>query len=1432
MAADDLYAVLGVVKDAQPEELKRAYRRLALQYHPDKNNGDPEASARFQKISVAYSTLSDPRKRKHYDEHGTTEDTDINPEEFIAMFHDLIRELMDGLSVKDLFEGMGSEELQDMPPFPFPKELFPPGTFPEGVEFNTEGLLGIPAALEEVLASGDIDLLESMVLEATTGGEGMECNRGSSGSSSSIYTTDSEAEVAVLSGLAEGRPSREGVSQPGGSRRPQPNSRAAPRQRSRSARLFPNEAFMADGLLGVMGETGLNLPSGQHFLTALAAELDAWGSDSPASSGSSSASESSDFELQRFVAPGCTSQAAQAAVTITENRASSALPPSAAPGQSAAGGRRPAPQGRSSRCMRSRSDPHLRRSSEPGDPAAHLRRRDTASGAHGGPNHVRSASGVGLAPAFGGGNGSGTAAGGALAADTAPDRERGTGNVAQPPRFLSDPGLPPMASPQRSSAQQASTASHSQGQSSLSGEGPSIGRPKGRRWLDAAKQGDVARMDAMLATCPFLLHYRGTGVGHTALHWCAAKGQAEALRLLLARGADPNALNSVGSTPLHAAACHGNVACIQVLMQHRDTKLHLRNDDAFTAADLAAQHCHMDAWSLISDAMRSISPALDDTSLAALFGPTAHSEARSSSSSQHLDSGRSAMPDALGRNMSACSHHSISSDDSAAEVAATVAPGKARAVSSANGMGGRGGRRVQMPAPVHQAEPGAAAQARQDAPHVVGNGVHVLGDAQCTEGADVVDKPAACSSSSSISSSRGAPAPLQAAEHRLWLEPCSLRQPLGCIKEDGTPPPSPGSTLVETALATPACIPSPPDTKNSWQLGVVAFHTLTDSGLEAESGSVTRSVHAPDDIDACLEGSCTSGSSGHSEVQCGMNGGSGFVEGPSDEVGGPGPQASACACEQGCTAPGHARAESNAMALGVSSAQIGHGMGSSSEGDSGTMHREEHVLEDVVGPPSNTSNRLRVAELERDSAAGGGRDASAALQPDEGAPAPAFCSPSGAADEEPDLSCAASAALPCPQAPDISSSLGRDWLEAARSGDVVLLTVLLQAHKWLLGYGGQGTRLGFCGNTALHWCAANGHAHAARFLLSAGADCDACNAGGATPLLSAVKNNKPVLMEILALEAGADINQADMLGDAPLNILALRDASEARLLELYCALHQLACAPEQGRSVHALRRALVAAGHASAVAAAREKTELLDLYHAVAAKYPRAGALRPAVGAFRRFCHWPVGAAVPSGVVALKGIGSGQETGACVDECFSGVEGGRDMCPGTCRHESVEDSCPSGDREEEGGACHEQKQQQQQQHSEELTSHSAAELARVRGNDAFASGHHSRAAAHYSMGIRLAPSDARLLSNRSAAYAAQGLWLEALGDAVRATELQPQWAKTHCRCGVALLALGRAEEAVAAYRKALEADPLSSVAALGLADAEAACFGTPTAAGC
>ena len=67
---EDYYEILGVSKNATAAEIKKAYRKKAIEYHPDKNPGDANAEAMFKKAAEAYEILSDPNKRSRYDQFG------------------------------------------------------------------------------------------------------------------------------------------------------------------------------------------------------------------------------------------------------------------------------------------------------------------------------------------------------------------------------------------------------------------------------------------------------------------------------------------------------------------------------------------------------------------------------------------------------------------------------------------------------------------------------------------------------------------------------------------------------------------------------------------------------------------------------------------------------------------------------------------------------------------------------------------------------------------------------------------------------------------------------------------------------------------------------------------------------------------------------------------------------------------------------------------------------------------------------------------------------------------------------------------------------------------------------------------------------------------------------------------------------------------
>jgi curved DNA-binding protein len=73
MSNNDYYNILGVSKNASKDEIKKAFRKLAVKYHPDKNKGNREAEEKFKKINEAYAVLSDDEKRKQYDTFGSAE---------------------------------------------------------------------------------------------------------------------------------------------------------------------------------------------------------------------------------------------------------------------------------------------------------------------------------------------------------------------------------------------------------------------------------------------------------------------------------------------------------------------------------------------------------------------------------------------------------------------------------------------------------------------------------------------------------------------------------------------------------------------------------------------------------------------------------------------------------------------------------------------------------------------------------------------------------------------------------------------------------------------------------------------------------------------------------------------------------------------------------------------------------------------------------------------------------------------------------------------------------------------------------------------------------------------------------------------------------------------------------------------------------------
>ncbi|WP_162674508.1 DnaJ domain-containing protein, partial [Vibrio variabilis] len=70
MSKRDFYEVLGVDRDASERDIKKAYKRLAMKYHPDRNQGDDAAAEKFKEVKEAYEILTEPQKKAAYDQYG------------------------------------------------------------------------------------------------------------------------------------------------------------------------------------------------------------------------------------------------------------------------------------------------------------------------------------------------------------------------------------------------------------------------------------------------------------------------------------------------------------------------------------------------------------------------------------------------------------------------------------------------------------------------------------------------------------------------------------------------------------------------------------------------------------------------------------------------------------------------------------------------------------------------------------------------------------------------------------------------------------------------------------------------------------------------------------------------------------------------------------------------------------------------------------------------------------------------------------------------------------------------------------------------------------------------------------------------------------------------------------------------------------------
>lgn len=113
----DFYGDLGIQNTATPDEIKRAYFKLARQYHPDQNPNDPTSTEKFQKIGKAYEILSNPEKKKYFDQTGTIEDSyfdkqDVNWEQYFEALYKRVSQ-EDIVNFQTSYKN-SKEELEDL----------------------------------------------------------------------------------------------------------------------------------------------------------------------------------------------------------------------------------------------------------------------------------------------------------------------------------------------------------------------------------------------------------------------------------------------------------------------------------------------------------------------------------------------------------------------------------------------------------------------------------------------------------------------------------------------------------------------------------------------------------------------------------------------------------------------------------------------------------------------------------------------------------------------------------------------------------------------------------------------------------------------------------------------------------------------------------------------------------------------------------------------------------------------------------------------------------------------------------------------------------------------------------------------------------------------------------------------------------------------
>ncbi|MFH2133410.1 MAG: DnaJ C-terminal domain-containing protein [bacterium] len=158
--AEDYYTTLGVQKNASKEEIKKAYKKLAMKYHPDKNKGEKASEERFKKISEAYAVLSDNEKKKQYDQFGAEGFSNRYTQEDIFKGFDIgtiFEEFGFGNNIFTSFAGGGgrkSPRRRSGVPFDFENGLFSGSSGSGGPREQQKTELELTLTLEEAVIGG------------------------------------------------------------------------------------------------------------------------------------------------------------------------------------------------------------------------------------------------------------------------------------------------------------------------------------------------------------------------------------------------------------------------------------------------------------------------------------------------------------------------------------------------------------------------------------------------------------------------------------------------------------------------------------------------------------------------------------------------------------------------------------------------------------------------------------------------------------------------------------------------------------------------------------------------------------------------------------------------------------------------------------------------------------------------------------------------------------------------------------------------------------------------------------------------------------------------------------------------------------------------------------------------------------------------------